>query len=98
MKLSKKLTAEINTYESENPNVEMFITNESIYWVTQDNEYVWIAGHKGISDYLDNKHTLKEGNDLPEGVSGPGVYWMNGEFENPFHISDFTLQIETITL
>jgi hypothetical protein len=98
MKLANKLTTEINTYNTPTPNVEMFITSESIYWVTQDTEFVWIADHRDISEYIDKDHRLQEFTGLPEGVSSPGVFWMNEDFENPFHISDFTAQIETITV
>ncbi|MBC7914058.1 MAG: hypothetical protein H7Y07_08045 [Pyrinomonadaceae bacterium] len=90
----------INEIENDT-NVLMFADESSIFWVTNSGEYIWIAGHKNINEYVDESHVIEDRRHTDkstEGVSNSGVYWMNGDFKNPFHISDFTQQIETINV
>lgn len=77
------------------PNVKMWIDESSIFWLSESQGPVWISDHRGISDYIDENHTT-EYRKMGEGVGNNGVEWMNGDFENPFHISDFLARIEPI--
>lgn len=95
MKLSKILSEEINSYDSVSPNVKIFVDSSSLFWVTKDNEFIWLQDHSGIDNYIDENHIQVEGKN-PEGVNNEGVYWMNEDFENPFHITDFTDRIAEI--
>lgn len=111
MQLSKVLTEEINAYDSTEPNVKIFVDESAIFWVSKDEHFVWLQDHTGLSgpDVIENDDENKEWNPdyvnethkvvdekMPEGVGNYGVYWMNEDFENPFHISDFTKRIATI--
>lgn len=95
--LADILANEIITMNQIEPNVQMFVDNSSIYWVSKDGQFVWMADHRGIADYIDENHRIVE-EKTPEGVGSEGVYWMNSDFEAPFHISDFFTQIETINV
>jgi hypothetical protein len=95
MKLSEILTKEINSYDSVEPNVKIFVDESAYFWVTKDDEFVWLQDHKGIEEYKDDNHKFVE-EKTPEGVGNYGVYWMNQDFESPFHISDFTNRIDEI--
>jgi hypothetical protein len=97
--LREKLLSEINSYDSIEPNVKMFIDQSSIFWLSDSGHYVHIADHKGLDDdYIDRDHLIV---DAPkavsnEGVGPQGVVWMNQDFNSPFRISDFTQKIATI--
>lgn len=97
MSLQNTLRTEIESYNAVEPNVKIFIDRSSIFWVSEKNDFVWLSDHSGIADYIDEDHQLKEIT-TPEGVHSEGVFWMNEEFNSPFHISDFINQIETITV
>lgn len=88
-----KMIAELNN-ETE-PSVKMWIDQSGIFWLSETSGPVWMADHSGIGDYIDEQHQV-EHRQMPEGVGNEGVEWMNGDFENPFHISDFLAQIQTI--
>lgn len=95
--LKEKLIKEINSYNDIEPNVQLFVDESAIFWVSNDGDYVYVESHPNINDYIDDNHQIEELN-TPEGVGSYGVFWMNKDFESPFHISDFTDQIETITV
>lgn len=77
------------------PNVRMWIDESAIFWLSENQGAIWISDHSGISDYIDETHP-KEYRVMSEGVGNTGCEWMNQDFENPFHISDFMERIETI--
>lgn len=77
------------------PNVKMWIDESAIFWLSENQGPVFISEHTGISAFIDEKHQ-QEYRKMGEGVGNNGVEWMNKEFENPFHISDFMERIETI--
>lgn len=98
MKTTKEtLKNEIESHNVE-PNVQMFVDESSIFWVTKSGYFVWIQDHNGINDYIDEKHEMQDLNkeDFQEGVGTYGVFWLNQDFESPFHISDFLERIESI--
>lgn len=112
MKLSEILTKEINSYDSVEPNVKIFVDESAYFWATKEGEFIWLQDHKGLSgpdfleiddpdkdwnpDFVDEVHKATE-EKTPEGVGNYGVYWMNQDFESPFHISDFITRISEIT-
>lgn len=99
MKLSTILNDEITASESIEPNVLMFVDESSIFWVSKDGYYVWIGAHDGIIDYTDETHVIEDRvytEKSTEGVGQSGVYWMNHDFNSPFHISDFIDRIAEI--
>lgn len=95
--LADDLTNEIRAYGNMEPNVQMFVDSSSIFWVSKDGRFVWMADHTGINEYTNDEHQIVE-EKTPEGVGNEGVYWMNGDFESPFHISDFLARIETVNV
>ena len=95
MQLSKNLLKEINSYDSTEPNVKLFIDESGIFWNTKDNEFVWLQNHSGLSQYINNTHNTVD-EKTPEGLNNYGVYWMNQELESPLHISDFLERIKQI--
>lgn len=100
MNLSETLTKEIAAADASTvgtePNVLMFVDNNSIFWVTKDDRYIWLSDHSGINEYIDDTHKVEARKSWAEDVNSEGVYWMNGGFESPFHISDFEKVIENI--
>lgn len=97
MTLKNQLLSEINATEAIEPDVTMFVDQSAIFWLSESGHYVHIADHSGIDAYVDADHAIEE-RKTSEGVGGQGVIWMNGDFENPYHISDFTSKIETINI
>ena len=98
MTLSEKLSLEITSYHQLEPNVPIFIDEAgNLFWVSKDNYYVWLQQEKAFEDYIDEDHK-PEYKQRPEGVMNTGVYWMNQDFNSPFHISEFQAQIKTITI
>lgn len=99
MKLSQILQSEISSTESVEPNVLMFVDESSIFWVSKDGYYIWLQDHSGISDYVDADHEIESvrptGKNI-EGVGNNGVYWLNADFNSPYHISDFESRINQI--
>lgn len=89
------LIAELN--DQVNPDVKIWVDSKSIYWLSENQGAIWIDDHSGISDYIDTDHQIEE-RDMPEGVSDEGIEWNNLDFENPYHITDFTERIEKINL
>lgn len=101
MKLSEILTKEINSYNSIEPNVLIFVDESALFWVTNDGYYIWLQEHSGIEsgDFIDENHKkerVRYTTKNIEGVGNEGVYWMNEDFEAPYHISDFENRIEEI--
>lgn len=101
MKLSSILTKEINSYDSIEPNVLIFVGESALFWVTKDGYYIWLQEHSGIKsgEFVNENHKIEDigyTTKNVEGVGNKGVYWMNQDFESPFHISDFTNRIEQI--
>lgn len=94
---AERLKAEIESYGQIEPRATMFVDAASIFWVTKDRNFIWMAGHTGINEYVNKMHTI-ETERTPEGVGSEGVWWNNGDFESPFHVSDFIAQIETINV
>jgi len=78
------------------PNVRMWVDSSSIYWISENQGLIWIDEHRGIEDFIDETHQMETRYNMGEGVGNEGVEWNNTDFENPFHISDFTEKIETI--
>lgn len=95
--LAEKLRNEIESLDQNEPNVQVFVDNKSIFWVSKDGHFVWMADHQGIAEYIDANHQVSE-EKTPEGVGAEGVYWNNLDFESPFHVSDFIEKIETINV
>lgn len=95
--LADDLFNEIRSYEQVEPRAKMFVDASSIFWVTRNNHFVWMAEHSGINNYIDGSHPLVT-EQTPEGVGSEGVWWNNGDFESPFHITDFLARIETVNV
>ena len=97
--LKSRLQEELNKSElnHNSPNVTMYIDSSSIYWVIDDETFLFIQGHEGIEDYIDENHKLEEGVKA-EGVGFEGVYWNNLHFNSPYHISYFEESIETVNI
>ncbi len=101
MQLSKILTKEINAYNSIEPNVQMFVDQSAIFWVTKDGYYVWMSEHSGIDDFLDETHIEEDRRHTDkktEVVGLSGVYWMNQDFQAPYRIRDFEERINQINV
>lgn len=77
------------------PDVKLWIDECSVFWLSENQGPIWIADHMGLSEYVDPEHRI-ETRPMGEGVGNEGVEWNNLDFENPYHISDFTERIETI--
>ena len=75
----------------------MFVDQTAIFWVSKNGDYIWMQDHGGIEDFTDELHNEVEEKN-PEGVGNTGVYWMNADFESPFHISDFENRIDEINV
>jgi len=83
------------------PQVLIFVDESALFWVTNTGEYVWLQEHSDINNYVDETHQIEERrytDKSTEGVSLRGVYWMNNEFECPFHVLEFQHRIEQINV
>lgn len=100
MLLQDQLRSDLNTVSANGsdaePPAEMFIDTSGVFWITPSGHYLFMQGHAGIDEYVDVRHELVENNDAPEGVGAAGVFWMNTDFQNPYHISEFESRIETV--
>jgi len=96
--LAEKLRSEIESYDKDEPNAQMFVDRSSIFWVSKEGHYVWMNEHQGIDDYIDEKHVLEYEQSRAEGVNNEGVFWMNSDFESPYHILDFLKRIDTVNV
>lgn len=93
-KMKKQILIDELHNETE-PNVRMWIDKTSIFWISENQGAIWMAEHSGMMIFVDENHRVEERR-MGEGVGNNGVEWFNGDFENPFHISDFKGRIETI--
>lgn len=97
MKLSDFLISEIESYNETEPSVRMWVDQSSIFWITKDEHYVWLAENTDINAYVDAAHFIEE-RQTPEGVYNQGVEWNNSDFECPFHVSDFSQRAREINV
>lgn len=99
LSLRETLLNEIESYNEACPPVEMWIDEVgNIFWSSKDGEMVHIDQDRGgIAKYIDENHSSEYATNSPDCVHGCYVIWNNSDFDNPYHISDFTNQISTIT-
>jgi hypothetical protein len=98
--LSETLMLILSSYNSVEPNIKMWVDSEAIFAVFEmedgEEKFLYMTDHRGIEDYIDEDHEEVEINYAPEGVGSQGLFWMNQDFESPFHVSDFEKQIRTV--
>ena len=95
--LKSKLQNELNKNDIE-PNVKMYVDSSSIFWMVEDDTFLFISDHSGILEYIDETHHIIENYANGEGVGVDGVIWNNLDFENPFHISEFQEAVNTVNI
>lgn len=100
LSLRETLLNEIESYNEPCPPVEIWIDETgNIFWnpKNDDVDLVWIDQDRGgLDKYVDETHIADTSGSGYDCIQGSFVIWNNSDFENPYHVSDFTKQITTI--